>query len=99
MAPDFTTEELRMIYRVRHRERRDALGWILSQLPLAAFAVYGIAQRDPVAVFVAWAGAACWLAWWSVASGRSTAVLRSVLEKYAAATADAAERAGRGAAA
>ena len=85
MIADFTTEELRMIYRLRHRDRREMLGWTLVLFPFAAFAVYGLAQRDAIAVFVAWAGTAAWLIWWLFASARSSQVLRSILDKYAAA--------------
>lgn len=99
MTPDFTTEELRMIFRLRHRDRRDMLGWVVMLLPLVAFAVYGMWHRDAAAVFVAWAGTTCWVAWWLAASGRSSTVLRGILDKYAAATATSPpERADRGAA-
>ena len=84
---DFTAEGLRMIYRVRHRDRREAVGWTLVLLPFAAFAVNGLASRDAIAVFVAWAGTASWLVWWLVASIRSTRVLRAILDKCVAASA------------
>lgn len=82
MKPEFTAEELKLLRRAAHRSIRDSWGTALVLVPFAAFAAYGLWRLDAVAVFIAFAGTFGWLAWWIVASARSTATLARVLEKY-----------------
>jgi hypothetical protein len=82
VKPDFSPEELRLLRRARQRTSRDSWGMTLVLLPFAAFAAYGMWRMDAIAVFIAWAGSFGWLAWWIVASVRSSATLAGILKKY-----------------
>jgi hypothetical protein len=86
--PAFTADENRLIQRCLHTRSSDWWGWIIVFLPMPAFAGYGIAHRDGVAVFIAWAGTSAWLVWWIVRGARNGALLRGILEKYAQCTAE-----------